>query len=85
MEVAVTVRLAAVSPAAMVSSPASLITVPAPPPETAHVTVCTGLPVPFTVAVKVWAPPLPTLAVAGFTVTPLTVASPVTVTIAVPD
>jgi hypothetical protein len=54
--------------------PSALIAVPELPPLTVQVTVWAGLPVPFTVAVKVWVPPFVTLPVAGLTITAVTVA-----------
>jgi hypothetical protein len=73
VEVAFTVKLVAVSLAATVKAPAVLMVVPETPPSTVHVTVCAGLLIPVTVAVKLWVSPFATLAVDGFTVTPLTV------------
>ena len=49
VEVAVTVKVSAVSSRATISRPSSIV-VPAPPPVTDHVTVWSGLLVQFTVA-----------------------------------
>jgi len=88
VEVALTVKVVAVSPAATVRFP-SVILVPVMPPVTVHVTVCAGLLVPVTVAENACVPPFCTLAVEGLTVTLVTVGEPppppVTVTAAVPD
>jgi hypothetical protein len=81
VEVAVTVRVAALSLAATERTPPALIVVPTPPPLTNQVTVWAGLLVPVTVALKVAVPPFATLAVAGLTVTPETI---VTAIVAVP-
>jgi hypothetical protein len=75
VEVALTVSDVRVSAAATVSRPLVLTVVPEflPVSTIDHVTVCAGLLVPFTVAVNACVPLLATLAVAGFTVTPVTV------------
>jgi len=52
VEVALTVTLAAVSPAATVKRPLALIPVPVPPPETVQVTVWAGLLAPLISALK---------------------------------
>jgi hypothetical protein len=86
VEVAVTVRLAAVSTAATVRRPVVLMLVPVEPPVTVQVTPWSGLLVPFTTAVNCRVPPFATLAVAGLAVPPVTVGgTEVTVTVAVPD
>jgi hypothetical protein len=72
VELALTVRLTALSSAATDRTPAALIVVLAPPPLTDQVTVWAGLPVPATVALKAWVAPFATLAVAGLTVTEVT-------------
>jgi len=72
VEVAVIVRVALVSLEATTRPPLELICVP-PHPETAHSTLCGGLLVPKTVAVKFCIPPLATDTVAGLTVIPVTV------------
>jgi hypothetical protein len=75
VEVALTVKDDAPSSAATAKTPLALTIVPAlPPPSTDQVTVCAGLPVPSTVAVKVTVPPFATLAVGGLTLTRVTVA-----------
>jgi len=85
VEVALTVKVVAVSPAATVKVPL-VILVPVIPPVTDHVTVVAGLFVPCTVAVNACVPPLITFAVEGFTVTPVTVGGGVvTVTVAEPN
>ena len=70
VEVAVTVRLVAVSPSATVSKPVALIVVSAMP-STLHATVLSKAPVPETVAVKFCVVPFCTLVVAGEITTPL--------------
>jgi len=75
VDVACTVSEVAVSSAVTVRRPAVEMDVPGPPPVTVHVTVVGGLLVPETVAVKSWFPPLATVAVAGLTVTLVTVAT----------
>jgi hypothetical protein len=76
VEVAVTVRVAALSPAATVRRPAALMALPPLVGLTDQVTVWAGSPVPITVAAKAWDPPFTTLAVGGLTVTPETVGVP---------
>jgi hypothetical protein len=70
VEVALTVKVAALSSTATERTPAGLMAVPAPPPLTDQVTVWAGLFVPLTVALKVAVPPFATFAVSGLTVTP---------------
>jgi hypothetical protein len=72
VEVARMVKVLAGSIAATVRYPLEIL-VPAPPPVTVHVTVCAGPSVPFTLAVNACVPPLATFALAGLTVTLLTV------------
>jgi hypothetical protein len=73
VDVALTVKTAALSPEATERMPPVLMVVPEPPPLTDQVTVWAGLFVPLTVAVKDWAAPLATLAVVGLTPTDVTV------------
>ena len=72
-EVAVTVKVAAVSAGETESVPALLITVPATPPVTVHFTASSNTPVPATVASNVKEAPLLSAAVVGDTVTPVMV------------
>jgi hypothetical protein len=83
VEVAVTVRDVLLSPAATVRTPPELMLVPVLP-STDQLTLWEGLPVPATVALKDVVPPLAAVAVAGLTVTPVTVAAPLTATAAAP-
>jgi hypothetical protein len=76
VEVAITTRFVALSSAATARMPPALLTVPELPPLTNQVTAWAGLFSPLTVAVKAWVPPFATLAVAGLTVTDVTVGSP---------
>jgi hypothetical protein len=57
--------------------------VPEPPPSTLQVTVCGGLPIPTTVALKAQVCPRITVSISGITETPLT--GVITVTVAVPN
>jgi len=79
VEIALTASDVAVSLTATARRPSPEIAVPETPPSTSHVTVVGGLLVPKTVAVKYWLSPLTTLAVAGLTVTLVTVGSGVIV------
>jgi len=84
VEVALTVRVDAVSLEATVKFPLLFMEVPVTPPVTDQLTVCSGLLVPATVAVNCCVLPLFTVAVDGLTVTLVTVGAG-TVTVAVPD
>jgi hypothetical protein len=85
VEVAVTVRLEAVSDAPTVKTPEELI-LDAVPPLKLHVTVCAGLFVPETVALNACVFPFCTEALEGVTLTLVTVGvGVVTVTLAEPD
>ena len=71
-DVALTTSCDNVSFCAMVSTPLAFIVDCTGSPDwfvTVHVTACDGLPVPLTVAVKVWLPPRASDAVPGVTVT----------------
>jgi hypothetical protein len=86
VEVARTVRVAAVSPAATVRVPPVMVVPTACVSSIVQVTLWAGLLVPVTLTVKAWVLPFATLGVEGLTVTALTVgAGAVTVTAAVPD
>jgi hypothetical protein len=84
VEVALTVRLDAVSFAPTVRTPSLVILVPKLALSTLQVTVWAGLPVPSTVAVKVWVSPRLTVVELGVTATFVIVGDD-TVTVAVPD
>jgi hypothetical protein len=73
VDIALTVRLVAVSPDATVKSPLVLMLVPLPPPETVHVTVWTGLLLPLTSAINCKVCPFIIEALAGIIVTLVTV------------
>jgi len=75
VDVALIVSDVRVSAAATVSKPLVLIVVPAflPVWSIDQLTVCAGLFVPVTVAVKICVAPFATVAVLGLTVTPVTV------------
>jgi hypothetical protein len=85
VDVALMVRVVAVSLAATVSTPSVFILVSVLLfPLTVQVTVWAGLPVPVTAAVKVRVPPFATLTAEGLTATPVTVgAAAFTVTLKV--
>jgi len=85
VEVARTLTLVAVTPAPIVRTPLELMVTPVGHPSTDQVTLCEGLLVPATVAVKVCVPPRATETAAGLIVTEVTMGIPgTTVTVASP-
>jgi hypothetical protein len=85
LEVALTVRAVALSPAATVRRPTALMAVPlSVAPSTDQATTWEGLFSPATSALNCWVPPLATLTDAGLMVTALLITEGVTVIAAVP-